>query len=166
VSNQSNRTTGDQSGVYAAMFQRGASDFRLGKALNDNPYRRQPYRRAWADGYYRELIDASERATAAVARLPNTSRFTAPVERLGWNAGGLVIWGTKNVSIVASNNFCALPNATFQGWNQARFHYCPSGTWDEWVALARNILAINATPTDGGITSGEAQNNEEAVVPK
>lgn len=35
------------------------------------------------------------------------------------------------------------PNGFFNGWNQKEFNYCPSGTWEDWVKFANEIIAID-----------------------
>jgi hypothetical protein len=66
--------------------------------------------------------------------------FTSPVPRLGWIGDGLQVYGTNDVSLVCTGNYSDFSKAQFTGFSHSQFHYCPTGRWADWVALAKRIL--------------------------
>lgn len=93
----------------------------------------------------RRHIEVAEKATAAAAELPNVRRWAQGRRNDGAiYLTGLRILATPNVAIVCQNNFTDIRDARFTGWSPSLFHYCPEGKWDDWVTLAKNILAIDA----------------------
>ena len=60
----------------------------------------------------------------------------------GWPAAGIQIPASNDVALVCTHNG-PLEHASFVGFSYSRFHYCPQGKWEDWVALAHKILEVD-----------------------
>jgi hypothetical protein len=62
-----------------------------------------------------------------------------------WPEYGLTIYGgSKDVGITCQSEYDDIRNAQFTSWTFTKFHYCPTAKWDDWVALAKRILEVDA----------------------
>jgi hypothetical protein len=77
--------------------------------------------------------------------LPGVTAAIAAAPQCGRPEEGITIWGTDRVAITCQfSNIDDIKKMTFHGWNREEFHYCPSGKWSDWVALATRILEVNS----------------------
>lgn len=61
----------------------------------------------------------------------------------GWRASGIrILCPSNRIGIIHHNPSRDVLSDRFTSWSQEEFHYCPRGTWSDWVGLARRILAV------------------------
>jgi hypothetical protein len=97
---------------------------------------------AAADAYADVL---SARATAYTDKLKSLPHVTASVRAAPnlWPENGVIIWAAPNVALMCHSNNTDLSKMTFTGYSPSEHHYCPTAKWDEWVTLARRIIAVD-----------------------
>lgn len=63
---------------------------------------------------------------------------------------GITLSPTKSVGLICNSSTDLLhPKwSRWSGWNRERFHYCPEGSWADWVTLSRKIIEADEKLND------------------